>query len=142
MSRLYVGILKGGTKREVFRASATPTSESHGHIYGAVIGPFRSLAAANLASGAHGPLLQSVADFERAVKKNPESRERSRAEALEVDFVDRSSMDRVLEALREIAYGKAQHVLENWQDRALARAWERVGKAIDKAQAVAMKEKL
>lgn len=38
-------------------------------------------------------------------------------------FVDTYGMASVLEALGEIAYEKAQHIHENWQDKGLARDW-------------------
>lgn len=61
---------------------------------------------------------------------------------LEVDFVDRASMEGVLTALEEICFEKADHVESNWGDSALAKAWERVAKAIQKAADKAKNEGL
>jgi hypothetical protein len=46
--KLYVGVLNGGG-REVFRSASTPTERSHGRKYRYAIGPFRTLAGADLA---------------------------------------------------------------------------------------------
>lgn len=47
-TRIYVGLmLDCTTRREVFRANATPTLASHGARYGAVVGPFRTMRAAD-----------------------------------------------------------------------------------------------
>ena len=43
-ARPYVGLSLNGTgKREVFKSATTPTESSHGALYGAVIGPFRTM---------------------------------------------------------------------------------------------------
>ena len=68
-SRIYVGV-RGGF-REVFHSVFTPTEASHGHLYGAVIGPFRTFKAARIMAhyGGGNPQLQSVADAERLAKR-------------------------------------------------------------------------
>ena len=45
-------------------------------------------------------------------------------------FVDSSSLATVLDALSTIAFEKAEHIHTNWQDRALARAWESAGQKL------------
>ena len=64
-TKIYVGIKTN--LREVFRASRTPTHETHGKRYGAVIGPFRTKRAAEFMAkyGQGNPHLQIVADAER-----------------------------------------------------------------------------
>lgn len=42
---IYVGLSTDGS-REVFRANETPTPQSHGERFAAVIGPFRTKAGA------------------------------------------------------------------------------------------------
>jgi len=66
MKRLYVGLFDDG-KREVFRSTATPTAESHGEKYVAVIGPFRTVRGANFMRdhGQGNPHCQCVSDAER-----------------------------------------------------------------------------
>ena len=64
-TRPYVGLKDG--RREVFRSITVPTEASHGHLYGAVIGPFRTVRAARFMAqhGANNPHVQTVADAER-----------------------------------------------------------------------------
>jgi hypothetical protein len=66
--RIYVGIVPG--RREVFRSEFTPTWETHGKLYRAVIGPFRTLRGAEYMRlhGAHNPHCQTVADAERLAR--------------------------------------------------------------------------
>lgn len=68
--RIYVGC-KAGT-REVFLSANEPTQESHGKRFAAVIGPFRTLRAAEFMrdNGAGNPHCQTVADAERIVRVN------------------------------------------------------------------------
>lgn len=40
-------------------------------------------------------------------------------------LIDHFTLASVLDSLREICDGKAQHIQEQWQDRTTARAWER-----------------
>ena len=64
-SRLYVGLLKDGHGRELFRSKTTPTERSHGDRYGATIGPFRTKRAAELMA-IPGNILWTVSEAERA----------------------------------------------------------------------------
>jgi len=65
-ARPYVGIGPDG-KRKVFRAASKPEAETHGSIYSAVIGPFRTVRGAEFMAkhGAGNPHCQTVADAER-----------------------------------------------------------------------------
>lgn len=47
-------------------------------------------------------------------------------------IVDKSSMSDVINALSMIASEKADHIRINWQDEALARVWERMGRTLDR----------
>ena len=67
MKRIYVGITKGNS-RAVFKSDLEPTQESHWE-FGAVIGPFRTMKAAKFCRKYPNSPCQSVAEFERAVKK-------------------------------------------------------------------------
>ena len=71
MKKWYIG-QRGGIK-EAFQAESTPTAESHGHLYGAAIGPFRTKRAAiwGCQYGAHW---STIAEAERAAKKDAELR--------------------------------------------------------------------
>jgi len=63
--KLYVGI-RPDHKREIFRAIGTPTQETHGRHYAAVIGPFRTRRGAEVMRTAQSnPNCQCVADAER-----------------------------------------------------------------------------
>lgn len=42
-------------------------------------------------------------------------------------IVDKHDMRAVLYALSRIAYGKAQHLVENWQDENTAKLWNAAG---------------
>lgn len=68
---IYVGLLKDTWKREVFTSFLRPISETHGHLYGAVIGPFRTKRGATFMTlyGRGNPHVQNVADAERLAKK-------------------------------------------------------------------------
>ncbi len=62
--RIYVGVNRYG--REVFNSATVPTEQSHGHLYGATIGPFRTRRGAEfMAANGNNPHCQSVADAER-----------------------------------------------------------------------------
>ena len=69
-TRPYVGISKGAGKRELFRASVLPTEATHGHIYAAVIGPFRTVRGAqfDVDYGRNNPHVRCVNDAERIAK--------------------------------------------------------------------------
>ena len=62
--KYYVGLHAG--KRHVFKSGEMPTESSHGHLYGAVIGPFRSKRGAHFM--ANNPHIQHVRDAERLAK--------------------------------------------------------------------------
>jgi hypothetical protein len=64
----YVGHNRGTL--EAFKASATPTTDSHGHLYAGVVGPFRTKRAALWAEqyGSMNPHFQHVSDAERIAK--------------------------------------------------------------------------
>jgi hypothetical protein len=56
----------------VFPCEAVPTFESHGHLFAAVVGPFRTKrAAVFMAMTAPNPHCHCVADAERLVKLYP-----------------------------------------------------------------------
>jgi hypothetical protein len=65
---LYVGIKAG--KRIPFSSETTPTEQSHGKLYDAVIGPFETVRGQNfmVMSGRNNPHCQTVADAERISK--------------------------------------------------------------------------
>ena len=66
--KIFVG-LKNGV-REVFKSATIPTELSHGHIYNAVIGPFRTIRGARFMAlcGANNPHCQDVRNAERIAK--------------------------------------------------------------------------
>lgn len=68
-TRLYVGI-SADLSRQTFRTPDTPTRDSHGAVYAAVIGPFRTAKAARLMRdfGQGNPHMQSVGDCERLAR--------------------------------------------------------------------------
>jgi len=70
MRRYYVG-LKDGGKRETFRSAETPTEGSHGRLYLAVIGPFKTRRGAEFMAeyGGGNPHLQCVDDAERIARR-------------------------------------------------------------------------
>lgn len=65
MNKWYVGC--NGAERATFKATSTPTRESHGGTYAAVIGPFVTRRGAEYMArhGGDNPLLQHVNDAER-----------------------------------------------------------------------------
>ena len=70
MRRVFVGLCHT-TERLVFRSEKLPTQGSHGHLYGAVVGPFRTVRAAEFmaAHGQSNPHCRCVADAERLSRK-------------------------------------------------------------------------
>jgi hypothetical protein len=68
-TKFYVGCKT--VKREVFKAAETPTPSSHGHLYNAVIGPFRTKRGATFMAerGVNNPHCRCVADAERIAKR-------------------------------------------------------------------------
>jgi len=67
--RYYVGVNKG--VRKVFRSSHIPTAASHGRLYAAVIGPFRTKGGADVMAkyGGNNPHLQTVTEAEKMAKQ-------------------------------------------------------------------------
>ena len=53
------------------------------------------------------------------------TQENDKTKAILEALVDRFQLGTVLSALGDVCYDKAAHVQENWQDRAMAKAWER-----------------
>jgi hypothetical protein len=71
MSKWYVGCKQGS--RKIFKSDTTPTKASHGALFNAVIGPFRTKRGAMImvAFGSHNnPHIQSVSDAERIGRLN------------------------------------------------------------------------
>ncbi len=68
MTKPYVGLSDG--KREMFRSATTPTQATHGHLYAACIGPFRTVRGAKFMRdhGQGNPHCLCVADAERISK--------------------------------------------------------------------------
>ena len=66
---IFLGLKQA--RREVFRADRTPTVDTHGRDYDAVIGPFRTLRGARFMRdhGRNNPHCRCVAEAERLVKK-------------------------------------------------------------------------
>lgn len=69
-TKLYVGV-KPDTTREVFRASQTPTKETHGNVYAYTIGPFRTKGGADFMAeyGKNNPHCRCVAEAEKLAKQ-------------------------------------------------------------------------
>jgi hypothetical protein len=70
MKKWFVGHIKGG-KLVAFQCKDTPTADTHGRIYGAVVGPFKTKRAAMWAenNGPGNPHFQHVNDAERLSKE-------------------------------------------------------------------------
>jgi len=70
MTKYYVG--RKGTKGEVFTSSKTPTADTHGHLYRAVTGPFRTKKGAMFMAecGYNNPHCSTVSEAERLAKKH------------------------------------------------------------------------
>ena len=70
--RYYMGYRIDTGAREVFRNWYEPTATTHGHIYAAVVGPFRTKRGAVFMAehGRGNPHIQTVADAERWGKRN------------------------------------------------------------------------
>ena len=73
MKRIYTGIRDG--KRRVFQSEAEPTEASHGHIYNAVIGPFKTRDAAFLMALPFNQF-QTVDEAEKQAAKDRRNRNR------------------------------------------------------------------
>ena len=50
-------------------------------------------------------------------------------------LIDKYGLSTILGSIAQICFEKAEHIRANWQDEPLARAWDRVGKALDRAAA-------
>ena len=48
-------------------------------------------------------------------------------------LVDARGLSAVLVALSEVCYGKAEHLVSNWQEKPASNAWAKSGNAIAKA---------
>ncbi len=68
-NKIYVGLI-AGQKPQVFRSKETPTEQSHGELYNAVVGPFKTLAGAQFMRryGQGNPHFCTVSDAERLAK--------------------------------------------------------------------------
>jgi hypothetical protein len=57
----------------LFRSSTTPTKESHGHLYTAVIGPFKSKVGASYFAryGRNNPHIRTADDADRLARADP-----------------------------------------------------------------------
>lgn len=68
-ARYYVGLLFG--RAEVFTSRETPTEETHGDRFGAVVGPFRTKRAAYFMAqnGYANPHCRTVAEAERLAER-------------------------------------------------------------------------
>jgi hypothetical protein len=67
--KYYIGHLRGG-KLQAFQSNKLPTHESHGKLYYAVTGPFKTKRAALWAEkyGYNNPHFQTIDDAERLSK--------------------------------------------------------------------------
>lgn len=66
-TRIYLGLKDG--QRTMFRSADSPTEATHGHLYSAVVGPFRTKRAAILMRDCgNSPHIQSVHDAERIAR--------------------------------------------------------------------------
>jgi hypothetical protein len=69
---IYLGRRKQGDLVQ-FRSSKIPTKESHGHLYTAVIGPFKSSVGASYFAryGRNNPHIRTADDAERVARADP-----------------------------------------------------------------------
>jgi hypothetical protein len=75
---IFVGLkLDCSSKREVFRYDFTPTEQTHGTLYGAVIGPFRTMRGARFmaAYGRGNPHCLTVSDAEKLARASDSIKE-------------------------------------------------------------------
>jgi hypothetical protein len=72
--RLYVGIMMANGAYHVFRSAKTPTDESHGWQFAAVIGPFKTRLGAEFMRkyGRGNPHIQEVRDAEKLAHRSIE----------------------------------------------------------------------
>ena len=71
MKRYYVGRKHGHIGSVVFTAETTPTEQTHGDKFAAVIGPFKTRRGAQFCAlfGQGNPHIQTVNDAERLAKQ-------------------------------------------------------------------------
>lgn len=50
-------------------------------------------------------------------------------------MIDGHSFSDVLQALANIAYGKSEHLMENWRDSVSAKYWQKAGQAVQRVLA-------
>jgi hypothetical protein len=69
---IYLGRCKQGDLLQ-FHSLTIPTKETHGHLYTAVIGPFKSKVGASYFAryGRNNPQVRTVADAERLARADP-----------------------------------------------------------------------
>lgn len=69
--RHFYGYKNDGSGAEIFKSNAKPSVESHGYLYAACVGPFKTNRAAIYMSndGMNNPHCRTVADAERISKK-------------------------------------------------------------------------
>lgn len=48
------------------------------------------------------------------------------------EYIDKHGMTHLLVMIENICYGKAEHLRTNWQDKAMARDWERLARHVNK----------
>ena len=53
---------------------------------------------------------------------------------LEQNFIDRHSLSTTLLVMAEICFGKADHLLSNWQDETMSDQWANVGRLLENAE--------
>ncbi len=53
-------------------------------------------------------------------------------------YIDREGLTAILTALQDMCYAKAEHAKSAWQDEGLAKAWEQVGRGLNKPLRTAM----
>lgn len=81
----YLGKHRG--ELTLFQSPRTPTKESHGHLYTAVIGPFLSRVGAHYFAryGRNNPHLRTTADAERLARADPRMDETVAEEGLNAE---------------------------------------------------------
>jgi hypothetical protein len=72
--RYYIGYKD--TLQELFTSTYKPTEQSHGHLYAAVVGPFRTKRGAQYML--NNPYVETVAHAERAASHTQRSTQRGR----------------------------------------------------------------
>ena len=55
--------------------------------------------------------------------------------------IDPDAFEALLDRMESNAYGVAEHLRSNWQDEPSAKAWERIGRVLAKAQTKIKAEK-